>query len=117
MRGGTVIPLEPIGRVDQVEDPPAADAESAGTDLHLVAPGRREQADHDQQRRAFGARRAEIAELLARAERFEDRLALYRYGEFTWHELTTAAALYPELMPRLNDEWEWIALTLADNLD
>jgi hypothetical protein len=94
---------------------PAADRPPA--DLHLVEPGRPEQADHQQQRRAFQARCAEIAHLLARIGSFEDRVELYRMGAVSRHELTVAAALYPELMPTLNGEWEWIALTLADYED
>jgi hypothetical protein len=92
--------------------PPASDRPPA--DLHLVESGRRESADHHQQRRAFQARCHEVACWLARTERFVDRVELYRQRVFTAHELTTAAALYPELMPILNGEWEWIAVTLAD---
>jgi hypothetical protein len=73
-----------------------------------------EKADHLQQRRAFDARCEEVARWLARTRRFEDRVQLYRMGVFTPHELSSAAALYPDLMPVLNGEWEWIAITLAD---
>jgi hypothetical protein len=117
MKTTTIFPIEiPADDVPFV-DLPASDPGPSEVDLHLVEPGRREQADHQQQRRAFQARCAALAHLLSQTKRFEDRLELYRYREFTRHELTTAAALHPELMPRLNDEWEWIALSLADNLD
>lgn len=106
----TIFPIDTPAQEDPLVDLPASDLGPVEVDLHLVAPGRREQADHQQQRRAFQARCASLAHLLARTKRFEDRLELYRYRGFTWHELTTAAALHPELMPKLNDEWEWIAL-------
>lgn len=117
MSARTTVPLASPGRAAPTEESPAVDVGRGGSDLHLVEPGRPEQADPQQQRRAFQERCAEIAHQLARTRRFEDRMELYRYGGFTWHELTTAAALYPELMPRLNDEWEWIALSLADYED
>lgn len=117
VRSLTIFPLEPLDRVTPTHEPLAADLDRVDSDLHLVEPGRPERADPLQQRRAFQERCAEIAHLLARTRRFEDRLELYRSAGFTWHELSTAAALYPELMPKLNDEWEWVALTLADNLD
>jgi hypothetical protein len=82
--------------------------------LHLVEAGRPEKADHLQQRRAFDARCHEVARWLANTERFEDRVQLYQMGVFTPRELSTAAALYPDLMPVLNGEWEWIAYNLAD---
>jgi hypothetical protein len=117
MSARTIVPLNSPGRAVPIEGPPTTDLDQAGSDLHLVEPGRPEQADPQQQRRAFQGRCAEIAHLLARTRRFDDRMELYRRGGFTWHELSTAAALYPELMPRLNDEWEWIVLTLADYED
>jgi hypothetical protein len=96
--------------------PPSESAtDRPAADLHLVEAGRPERADHRQQRRAFHARCGEIVHLLARIASFEDRVELYRTGVFSRRELTTAAALYPELMPTLNGEFEWIALTLADN--
>lgn len=97
--------------------PPEPATDRPPADLHLVEAGRPERADHRQQRRAFHARCRQIAQLLARVGSFEDRVGLYRMGVFSRRELTTAAALYPELMPTLNGELEWIALTLADNED
>jgi hypothetical protein len=114
MKTTTIFPIETPAEDVPFVDLPTSDPRSSELDLHLVQPGRREQADPQQQRRAFQARCAALAHLLSQTKRFEDRLELYRYREFTRHELTTAAALYPELMPRLNDEWEWIALSLAD---
>jgi hypothetical protein len=110
MRALTISPPASAAPSEPVVDRPPVD-------LHLVEAGRPERADHQQQRRAFHARCAEIAHLLARIESFEDRVELYRMGAVSRHELTVAAALYPELMPTLNGEWEWIALTLADNED
>lgn len=117
MKTTTIFPIETAAEDVPLVDLPTSEPGPSEVYLHLVQPGRREQADPQQQRRAFQARCASLAHLLAQTKRFEDRLELYRYREFTWHELTTAAALHPELMPRLNDEWEWIAITLADNLD
>jgi hypothetical protein len=109
VRALTISPPAPPQSEPAVDRPPA--------DLHLVEAGRPERADHRQQRRAFNARCGEIAHLLARIGSFEDRVELYRMGVFSRRELTTAAALYPELIPTLNGELEWIALTLADNED
>lgn len=114
MRGTTAFPLESVDRVGPVEEPLLADLEQVEADLHLVESGRPEQPDHRQQRRAFQARCLEIAVHLSRLPRFEDRVELYRMGVVSRLELSTAAALYPELMPTLNGEWEWVALTLAD---
>jgi hypothetical protein len=107
MRAPTISPLPSATPAEPAADRPPAD-------LHLVEAGRPEQADHQQQRTALQARCAEIAHLLARIESVEDRVELYRMGAVSRHELTIAAALYPELMPTLNGEWEWIAITLAD---
>lgn len=48
---------------------------------------------------------------------FEERIAIYTDKEdrVTYRELSTAAALCPELMPVLSGEFEWIALTSADH--
>ena len=110
----TIAPFGSTARVAPVIDAPAAGPDPVEVNLHLVGPGRREQADHRQQRQAFQARCADIAHHLARIGRFEDRLEFYRLGVVSRLELTTAAALYPDLMPTLNGEWEWIAVTLAD---
>jgi hypothetical protein len=42
------------------------------------------------------------------------RLALYRAGEFGRADLVTWAARYPEEIPTVNGEVEWIGFTLAD---
>lgn len=97
-----------------ITSPEPAAAARPAPDLHLVEAGRPEKADHLPQRRAFDSRCYEVARWLARTWRFEDRVQLYRMGVFTPHELSGAAALYPDLMPVLNGEWEWIAVTLAD---
>ena len=81
--------------------------------LHLVEPGVPEEADDQQQRAAFWQRCEDIARKLA-ASTFRERLAMYRAGEFTYRELSTATALRPDLIPILHDEWEWIAVTMAD---
>jgi hypothetical protein len=44
----------------------------------------------------------------------ERRLAIYRSGGFTGPERALWAANYPEEVPLVNDELEWIALGLAD---
>jgi hypothetical protein len=44
----------------------------------------------------------------------EERLGIYRSGGFTGHERTLWAARYPEEVPLVNDEYEWIALAMAD---
>lgn len=44
----------------------------------------------------------------------EERLAAYRSGGFTRRECVHWTARYPEEVPLLNGEYEWITLTLAD---
>jgi hypothetical protein len=44
----------------------------------------------------------------------EERLTAYRAGGFRRAERTLWAARYPEEVPLVNDEYEWIALTMAD---
>jgi hypothetical protein len=44
----------------------------------------------------------------------QERLAAYRAGAFTRRERTIWAANYPEEVPLVNDELEWIALTMTD---
>jgi hypothetical protein len=114
MRPSRISSVESVNRVSPVEEPPAVELDAIEVDLHLVEPGRRERADQQQQRRAFQAHCAEIAHHLARIQGFEDRVDFYRMGVVSRLELITAAALYPELMPKLNGEWEWIAVALAD---
>jgi hypothetical protein len=43
-----------------------------------------------------------------------ERLAAYRSRGFTPHERSLWAANYPEEVPLVNGEYEWIALSLAD---
>ncbi|MBS1888788.1 MAG: hypothetical protein JSU06_16515 [Actinobacteria bacterium] len=69
--------------------------------------------DRQQQRLAFRRRCENIAVSLAGSSP-EERAAAYASRTYTSHELSTAAALRPDLMPVVNGEWEWIALTLAD---
>lgn len=111
--------LDNVGMEASDTPHPAPSAEPVqrpeGVDLHVVEAGRPEKADHRQQRQALHARCEDIALRLARTWSLSDRLEIYRRA--TPRELTTAGALYPELMPTLNGEWEWIALTLADNQD
>jgi hypothetical protein len=80
-------------------------------DLHLVEPDGTERPDHPQQRLVFQSRCEWLARRLATTPRLEDRIQIYCVG-FTARELTTAAALRPDLMPTLNDEWK--ALSSAD---
>ncbi|MBS1891895.1 MAG: hypothetical protein JST59_11420 [Actinobacteria bacterium] len=69
--------------------------------------------DRQQQRLAFWRRCENIAVALASSS-LEERAAAYRSRTYTKQELSTAAALRPDLMPVVNGEWEWIALSLAD---
>lgn len=43
-----------------------------------------------------------------------ERLAAYRRGGFTAPERSLWAANYPEEVPTVNGEFEWIALSLVD---
>lgn len=69
--------------------------------------------DRQQQRLAYRRRCENIAVSLSRSSP-EERAAAYASRTYTSRELSTAAALRPDLMPVVNGEWEWIALTLAD---
>jgi len=44
----------------------------------------------------------------------ERRLAEYRAGRFSHHQLTLWAQAFPEEVPLVNGELPWIALGLAD---
>jgi hypothetical protein len=41
----------------------------------------------------------------------EERVRAYTSGVFTMRELNAAAGVRPDLMPIVNGEWEWIALS------
>jgi hypothetical protein len=56
---------------------------------------------------------AEVATVLARMS-YEERVRAYRSGAFSARELAVAAARFPDRVPLLNDEFEWIAVDLAD---
>jgi hypothetical protein len=44
----------------------------------------------------------------------DQRLGIYRSGGFTRRECSLWAANYPDEVPLVNNEFEWIALSLAD---
>jgi hypothetical protein len=52
---------------------------------------------------------AEVATVLAGMS-YEERVRAYRSGALTRHELAVAAGWFPEEMPLLNGEYEWIAI-------
>jgi hypothetical protein len=54
---------------------------------------------------------AEVAMVLA-GMTHEERVRAYRSGALSVHELYVAAAWFPESMPLLNGELEWIAIDL-----
>jgi hypothetical protein len=56
---------------------------------------------------------AEVATVLA-GMTYEERVRAYRSGAISTHELAIVAGRLPEEMPRLNDEYEWIAVSMAD---
>jgi hypothetical protein len=47
----------------------------------------------------------------------EERISASRHGGFTRAERTVWAARYPEEVPLVNGEFEWIALGSADVID
>jgi hypothetical protein len=55
----------------------------------------------------------EVALVLAQMTPTE-RTRAYTTGVFTLRELNGAAGVRPDLVPIVNDEYEWIALTMAD---
>lgn len=62
---------------------------------------------------AAGEAQVSFLEVLGRMSP-EERLGAYRAGGFTRRECFLWGARYPEEVPLLNDEYEWIALTMAD---
>jgi hypothetical protein len=56
---------------------------------------------------------AEVVTVLARMS-YGERVRAYRSGAISTHELAIAAAWFPDRVPLLNDEFEWIAIDLAD---
>ncbi|MGD9735136.1 MAG: hypothetical protein AB7V58_05935 [Solirubrobacterales bacterium] len=61
----------------------------------------------------------DLARELADAQEFNDRLAIYqglaeRFKSDARRILNIAAARWPELMPRLNGDFEWLTLLSAD---
>jgi hypothetical protein len=56
---------------------------------------------------------AEVARVLA-AMSYVERIRAYRSGALSANELSVAAAWFPEEMPLLNGEYEWIAISLVD---
>jgi hypothetical protein len=51
----------------------------------------------------------EVATVLA-GMTYEERVRAYRSGAISAHELAIAAGRFPEEMPLLNGEFEWIAI-------
>jgi hypothetical protein len=79
-----------------------------------------EKDDADQEEGEDGHRSArlrreyeDVAISLARRDSLEERIAFYKQPGIL-PKLSRAAALRPDLMPRLNDEFEWITLTSGD---
>ncbi len=93
--------------------PERAMVDRPGPGLRLVELETKERADQQQQRQAFWRRCEDIAWQLATSSAV-DRAVAYESGTYTYRELSTASALRPNLMPLVNGEWEWIALTMAD---
>jgi hypothetical protein len=62
-------------------------------------------------RRDAAALAAEVTTVLA-GMTYEERVSAYRSGALSTHELAVAAARFPDRMPLLNDEFEWIAIDL-----
>ncbi len=56
---------------------------------------------------------AEVVTLLA-VMTYAERVRAYRSGALSRHELSVAAARFPDQMPLLNDEYEWISTSLVD---
>jgi hypothetical protein len=52
---------------------------------------------------------AEVATVLA-GMTYEERVRAYRSGAISTHELAITAGRFPEEMPLLNGEFEWIAI-------
>jgi hypothetical protein len=46
-----------------------------------------------------------------------DRVTAMRAGRLTWHQLTRWASRYPHEVPRLNGEFEFIAIATPEVAD
>ena len=44
----------------------------------------------------------------------EQRIAAMRRGQLTYEQLAAWSARYPEQIPRINDEFEWIAIKMPE---
>ena len=94
----------PAGALKEKEAPVSRPALDLSTAPHLTRtlptwPPARSTADFE-----------EVAIVLAQMNP-EERVRAYASGVFTLRELSAAAAVRPDLMPIVNGEYEWIALT------
>lgn len=79
-----------------------------------VAPtGPRRRAKAAPSRRAPTEIAAEVATVLA-GMTYEERVRACRSGAISARELAIAAGRFPQEMPLLNGEYEWIAVSMAD---
>lgn len=81
-----------------------------------VAPRRRLFTPSPIRRRALRPRAIRADDFIDRLGRmgFQQRLAAYRSGEFSRRERAIWAARFPEEVPLLNGELEWIAMSMVD---
>jgi hypothetical protein len=82
-------------------------------DLRLVELASSEGSDIASEDRESKSTRPELIAAEMAASTFAERLWAYRHA-YSRRQLNAAASRFPELMPVLNGEWEWIALTMAD---
>jgi hypothetical protein len=98
-----------VSRLTAREPHAAIDGEELGTDRDRVQ-------DHDLREAPrlspSGRRQAFLAELGQMSE--EERVRAARHGSFSRWERSIWAAQFPEQVPLVNGEVEWIALRLAD---
>ena len=81
----------------------------ASTDVAAVADTRRSVAAPPREEPQMpAALAAEVVRVLA-GMTYEERVRAYRSGALSTYELAVAAARFPDRMPLLNDEFEWIA--------
>jgi hypothetical protein len=88
----------PADRADRAPDPPGAVMPPGTFAAHLEAA-----------RRARHARLRRVWQMTA-----EQRVAAMRRGELTYEQLAAWSARYPEQVPLLNGEFDWIAINTPE---
>lgn len=97
---------------DLVEKKTSAPTAPGVEKAHLDCQPASDDLSHADLRRLHQSDALRVAEALQSADSLGERIDIYRSNQRRL--LAIAASLWPELMPTLNGELEWIALSTAD---